>query len=439
MYFNNNINKENKKKIKNSFVNDGLESLSQMSPLNKQSTTNKSPLGFPGKSPSKNGPNFDIANSVENEFHELEKFDLKVPNVISNELEREETSLKDRSLFGRTKIDNAEYVLESRSQDISLLYPSQEKSKFDENRDPNVAFKKYCDEWQESNSDIFGLGGFGELFITDEEIEQAKKKLGDSEAKSADETLQELINTLSSWKVMPNSSSSLGSGLSVEICVNYFVLGRGMISTHETLLQWEGYIGLSCDFSRFKWRKDDLSDVRIKHISENEAYLLMTVESHIFIQFKLLDVRDIGHLSEMSQKLKRPISSPDIQAKKVNQYAKLDEEARQLIEMAEEKYNRAVEHAKSQLDKARHDIMAELLKKKAELHLESSSENTELNSNECNGDCPLCFTSDWTKSYSLEPCGHWVCLECKDRMVENKIDKCPWERFEITGFSLRNP
>ena len=153
---------------------------------------------------------------------------------------------------------------------------------------------------REDDGDVFGFGDFKEMFVTEEDLERAREKLGDEEPKTmaeiSSEVAYELSSALDSTSDSPYPGQSLVKASNVVLAVRGHAYAVGKIELFVSSVLFEGQV---IDFSKkeeelltdgnptaFKFPIETLTGCTFKHTSSPDMALLnITYKDSIFIQF----------------------------------------------------------------------------------------------------------------------------------------------------------
>ncbi|KAI8050997.1 hypothetical protein BDF22DRAFT_694314 [Syncephalis plumigaleata] len=209
---------------------------------------------------------------------------------------------------------------------------STNTTQLDDHNTSTIEFSMIFDEHDYSHeaNDVFGLGLFREECITDEDMQQSLKKLGEEMAKSqrelALEAARRLIDACASNETSPTlsehytiSTNSIDFNEPVLLCHNSLIIGSGRLSLIEDGVLWQGQmlVESSCNddssnpsnteslahlsvmgYTAYKslvFTFLRLSDVRVKCIPDEPVLLLITYDDSQFIQFAFLNEKQCNN------------------------------------------------------------------------------------------------------------------------------------------------
>ncbi|KNC97041.1 uncharacterized protein SPPG_07439 [Spizellomyces punctatus DAOM BR117] len=161
-----------------------------------------------------------------------------------------------------------------------------------------------------TNDDVFGLGDFRNVFVTDEDLERAREKLPEEDIKTPEQSIREMVAQLQVWEAsrpdVEEDATEESKFESASICFNFIELGFGKVIVSSDGLYWLGDL-LIPDLMRsdghpdstsvpvhrerhcLSWKYDILSDVRYKSVPEDKALVNFTVSDEHFIQFSFVN------------------------------------------------------------------------------------------------------------------------------------------------------
>ncbi|RKO88256.1 hypothetical protein BDK51DRAFT_51332 [Blyttiomyces helicus] len=217
-----------------------------------------------------------------------------------------------------------------------------------------------------SVAEELGMGSFGELFVTEEDlvgglcsvdfVEKAREKMAENEVKTREERLADMISLLKesgladgnvaeveggpvkgsfSGKQEPASSPSPSLTSIFTTSPKKLQLGLGSVSVHPHLLRWEGHLvptepipesdpasllAPAADpethaplptlaTTTIVWSLPTLSDVRSKEISDGGAVLMFTVSDCAFVQLVFEESCNSDNVLRLVQEAKSAIST----------------------------------------------------------------------------------------------------------------------------------
>ena len=141
--------------------------------------------------------------------------------------------------------------------------------------------------------DIFGLGAFDDVFITEQDLERAKDKLEQEGESSHSATPLEMteqhVQTVLRWSLnFPDRPlSSNGTPFSsVRLCYNFVVIGLGEAQITPRGLHWCGrlYGRPLLQNDVLNWPLSELEQVRTKFLNDEPPLLLFTLDKAHFLQ-----------------------------------------------------------------------------------------------------------------------------------------------------------
>ncbi|KAI8820181.1 uncharacterized protein EV422DRAFT_81866 [Fimicolochytrium jonesii] len=157
----------------------------------------------------------------------------------------------------------------------------------------------------QTTEDVFGLGDFQEVFVTEEDLDKAREKLSEEEAKTPEQSISEILHTLQRWCVQDEKAEN-GKDSSDEepvtifadvvICYNFIELSCGLVRLHESRLSWHGILPSASQLMKnagpivagkpttISWSRALLTDIRFKNLSDGKPLLMFTVEETHFLQ-----------------------------------------------------------------------------------------------------------------------------------------------------------
>ncbi|KAJ3012999.1 hypothetical protein HKX48_005974 [Thoreauomyces humboldtii] len=162
----------------------------------------------------------------------------------------------------------------------------------------------------EDSEDIFGLGDFGQVFVTEEDLDKAREKLPEDEIVSAEDSIRKVLAVLDQWKILNASivmkgSSSTTAFRHCSLYSNYIEVGKGDLIVGEKTVSWTGgllavpdaivgtptsleanstSIPIETPDQTLRWRADQLTDVRSKDVQDARPIVTFTVDEEYFLQ-----------------------------------------------------------------------------------------------------------------------------------------------------------
>ncbi|KAJ3162402.1 hypothetical protein HDU86_004882 [Geranomyces michiganensis] len=168
----------------------------------------------------------------------------------------------------------------------------------------------------EEDEDIYGFGDFGQVFVTEEDLDRARQKLSEEEVITPEQNIAQMLNTLQQWTVEcdVNDEQQDSSAFSdVALCFNFIELGRGALlvdSEHDHVV-WRGdVLALNESVSTpletespptagtalirresrtLRWPSSQMTDVRAKDVTDEKPVVAFTVSEEHFLQFAFSD------------------------------------------------------------------------------------------------------------------------------------------------------
>ncbi|TPX58482.1 hypothetical protein SpCBS45565_g07985 [Spizellomyces sp. 'palustris'] len=175
---------------------------------------------------------------------------------------------------------------------------------------PAIEEPQYTFPTSATNDDVFGLGDFRNVFVTDEDLEKAREKLPEEDIKTPEQSIREMVGQLQTWEAsrpdMEEDATEESKFESASICFHFIELGLGKVVVSSDALYWLGDL-LIPDLIRsdrhpdstsvpvhrerhcLSWKYDILSDVRYKSVPEDKALVNFTISDEHFIQFSFVD------------------------------------------------------------------------------------------------------------------------------------------------------
>ncbi|KAI8808670.1 hypothetical protein BJ742DRAFT_808254 [Cladochytrium replicatum] len=332
--------------------------------------------------------------------------------------------------------------------------------------------------------DLFGFGKFENVFVTDADLDRAAHKLEDVE-KSPQETIRELIDHLTRWKIEQTQSVSGTSFGPLSLCSRFIAIGYGNVTVGENTLFWIGeVVGMhekqmnNTEQSETEENKFALGfpyqmigDVKTKEQAGNDpSHVQLSLGDSTFLQIAfgpgthdqmetcakaIVDARTAANAKRILRNMElanesnapmtpwqrfSPIRSPlgmrtensdtmdaetaadAIRAKYKEHRRMADQRRKRAIALAEEQYSSEL----SKIDQDENDDLIRL-RTAAILQMCSPSVTTE---------CSLCY--DAFPEVLLMPCGHSLCTSCLERLsVPERPLQCPWDRSVVKTIATR--
>ncbi|KAJ3157681.1 hypothetical protein HDU89_000057 [Geranomyces variabilis] len=163
----------------------------------------------------------------------------------------------------------------------------------------------------EEDEDVYGFGDFGQVFVTEEDLDRARQKLSEEEAITPEQSVAKMLDTLRLWSVVakdeedevhPKQDDAM-TFADAALCFNFVELGRGaLLVDFRDRVVWHGeLLALGGDHSAsevpsttplkreprtLRWQPSQLTDVRVKDVGADEKPVIaLTVSEEHFVQF----------------------------------------------------------------------------------------------------------------------------------------------------------
>ncbi|KAJ3180041.1 hypothetical protein HDU87_002264 [Geranomyces variabilis] len=165
----------------------------------------------------------------------------------------------------------------------------------------------------EEDEDVYGFGDFGQVFVTEEDLDRARQKLSEEEVITPEQSIAKMLDTMRLWSVVEadeEDGECLEQAEGAEIftdaalCFNFVELGRGalLVDSRDRVV-WRGELlalgentsiynaptatPLKRESRTLRWKSTQLTDVRVKDVAgaDAKAILALTVSEEHFVQF----------------------------------------------------------------------------------------------------------------------------------------------------------
>ncbi|KAJ3245923.1 hypothetical protein HDU78_008259 [Chytriomyces hyalinus] len=327
--------------------------------------------------------------------------------------------------------------------------------------------------------DTFGFGSFSDVFITEQDLERAQEKLGESNVRTNSDIVLEALQKVSTSAVAEDSivrltpSTEILFSANAALCSDFLIVGRGRISIADMHITWTGKL-ISLDIPMntcetvLQWPVAQWKDVRQKTVSVNahqdgrqdanisedidddgedeQPILLISTDSrlfgHVSLQFQFDFSWQSDECLDTLHGIQREIQLPP---------ASQDGTVSDLVQTAsavQSSSDASFEASKRQLV-AEHEITMDIIHREYQEKLAAAQENYTkrlaqledsrlpmhtpvkalIPSFRSVKECGICC--DELEQYELEPCGHRICGGCFDRMSAPEGWKCPWDRNHV--------
>ncbi|KAI9593587.1 hypothetical protein BDF19DRAFT_152695 [Syncephalis fuscata] len=255
---------------------------------------------------------------------------FKSNNLVQNETPNEPSSKKTRGNRYSEQIDstcsllyNADHEAINTSLELSNLskqeqqQQQQQDANDDETMEFNTIFKDY--EMPHDDDEVFGFGLFKDECITEEDLQQSMKKLGEEAAKSQQEQALEaavyirqacqIESKCDKIQIATTTTDIICKNNPILLCHNSLIIGSGQLVIRENGVIWHGRMlsttddtDDTVDQSSTQHRSllnnmghntntillflySRLSDIRAKYVPDNRPLLLATYDDATFVQF----------------------------------------------------------------------------------------------------------------------------------------------------------
>ncbi|KAI8835807.1 hypothetical protein BJ741DRAFT_607000 [Chytriomyces cf. hyalinus JEL632] len=326
--------------------------------------------------------------------------------------------------------------------------------------------------------DTFGFGSFSDVFITEQDLERAQEKLGESNVRTNSDIVLEALQKVSTSAVAEDSivrltpSTEILFSANAALCSDFLIIGRGRISIADMHITWTGKL-ISLDNSMstcetvLQWPVAQWKDVRQKTVSvtaqqdggqdtkmsedtddgeDEQPILLISTDSRLFGRVSLQFQFDFSWQSDecletvhrIQQESQLPVASQDdtvsdsVQTDSIAQSSSessFESSKRQLIAEHENTMDAIHREYQEKLAAAQENYatrLAQLEESRLTMHTPVKARIPLLRTVK---ECGICC--DELEQYELEPCGHRICGGCFDRMSAPEGWKCPWDRNPV--------
>eukprot|EP01135_Chromosphaera_perkinsii_P000308 Nk52_evm77s62 gene=Nk52_evmTU77s62 len=327
----------------------------------------------------------------------------------------------------------------------------------------------------QSEDDVFGFGGFKEVFVTEEDLEKAKEKLHEDDVKSMEDILRDIKRDLLpaiveeyEWNTLKELVNSGSVCNSVQFSVNGQPFALGRISHDEEELYFCGNSfsfnsnsedeSASQELIALKFSITQLTDIRLKDVLST-CVLNTTYRETLFLEFlvedsheseimkgfvdslNVLKSRKVTNIQEEIQP-EKPLTLMNSPSDDIN---RLHLDYVEGVKILSDKCFDLCENIAQQQSEEAHKVDAFLtqIKEACENFLKEQHVSPLKSSIECelkqepiakeSEECKLCY--DNSAVITFLPCRHRVCSCCLQRLKEGLSSKsqlnCPWDRDPV--------
>ncbi|KAJ3040680.1 hypothetical protein HDV00_010573 [Rhizophlyctis rosea] len=148
-----------------------------------------------------------------------------------------------------------------------------------------------------ATEDVFGLGSYEKVFVTEEDLAKAKEKLPEDEVRTPEETVADMIEKLRRWCIEALAPNPPIATTDCNLCFNFVELGKGSLRVYQNAISWQGDIIIRTDSNTsptsqrfnqtatYKFPLDTLTDIQPKVVTGTPPMLKVTLAETIFLQF----------------------------------------------------------------------------------------------------------------------------------------------------------
>jgi hypothetical protein len=289
-----------------------------------------------------------------------------------------------------------------------------------------------------NDMDLFGLGSFSEVFITDKDLEESNEKLSKENIERERQQQIETFSNIRSWNCSFDKNNS-HDFLEVEIGYNFVTFGHGILHIDSNNIVWEGCIlneDQNNEHLTIGWDRNSLSSIRLK--CSDDFFLVQFIHKHdSHIQLSFANEENAcsvhHHLISINNVVDPDISHNLLEIDEYEELIRLNDpksEYQLELEAIQKEYEISIRKASQIKDHEIQMAKKKYLETENQLRLKLRQKQNDLMFNKKKDllDCQICF--EGKEEIILKPCLHSVCMNCATRIKSLSL-KCPWDRGDL--------